>query len=177
MRNIFSIIALSASITVMSSCSQSAQNENNTTDEGQQPVGNVQIANPWTDHASLEEAAQSAGRSMNVPESLAFDKKVVYRSIKGKMLEIIIGEDENELRLRSSAGKDDNSGVYNSATPKTVKIDVEGLNQDVVFRVNSDGLCESAYWLVGDEVQSLSTRKLVPESVMYMLVVNVLSAQ
>ena len=169
MRIIFSIIALSASITVISSCSQSAQNENNTTDEGQQPVGNVQIANPWTDHASLEEAAQSAGRSMNVPERLAFDKKVVYRSI--------IGEDENELRLRSSAGKDDNSGVYNSATPKTVKIDVEGLNQDVVFRVNSDGLCESAYWLVGDEVQSLSTRKLVPESVMYMLVVNVLSAQ
>lgn len=83
----------------------------------------MQIANPWSDFDSLEEAKADAGVEITLPESyLGFDHRI-YRSMHGEMLEIIYQDAEGQegFRIRKSRGSEDISGDYTSyAQEKTL---------------------------------------------------------
>ncbi len=118
----------------------------------------VGIANPWTDCANLSEAQTIAGRTLRLPEEIAENKQVVYRAMQGNTLELVIGTNDDEIRLRRSTGKADNSGVYDSSNERQMSIS----GQNVTLRENEDGTTQVIYWFLADETVSISSRKPQP---------------
>ena len=84
----------------------------------------AQLANPFTDTDTLEEAQEIAGFEIEVPAAVSLYTVVSYRAIEGEMLEIIFSDRKGEegYRIRKAAGEDDISGDYNEyAKEKTVR--------------------------------------------------------
>lgn len=85
----------------------------------------MQIANPWSEFDSLEEAEADAGVEITLPESYQGFNHRIYRSMQGEMLEVIYQDADGQegFRIRKSRGSEDISGDYNSYTQKkTLKI-------------------------------------------------------
>ena len=83
----------------------------------------MQIANPWSEFDSLEEAEADALLQIKLPESYQnFDHRI-YRSMHGEMLEIIYqnADGQEGFRIRKSHDVGDISGDYTSyAQEKTL---------------------------------------------------------
>ena len=83
----------------------------------------VQIANPWSEFDSLEEAEADADVEIALPESYQrFDHRI-YRAMRGEMLEVIYQDADGQegFRIRKSRGSEDISGDYTSyAQEKTL---------------------------------------------------------
>ena len=75
----------------------------------------VNMINPFTDSASLEEAERLAGFSIALPEKIEDSTTRMYRSMEQTLLEVIYeNEEENEIaRVRKGIGEADISGDYN----------------------------------------------------------------
>ena len=85
----------------------------------------AQLANPFTDTDTLEEAQEIAGFEMEVPAAVSPYTVVSYRAIEVEMLEVIFSDRKGEegYRIRKAAGEDDISGDYNEyAKEKTVRL-------------------------------------------------------
>ncbi len=85
----------------------------------------MQIANPWSEFDSLEEAEADAGIEIELPESYQGFNHRIYRSMQGEMLEIIYQDADGKegFRIRKSRDAGDISGDYNSyAQKKTLEI-------------------------------------------------------
>ena len=85
----------------------------------------AQIANPFTDTKTMEEAQEIAGFDMQVPDAEDPYTVVNYRAVEGEMLEIIFRDRNGEegYRIRKAAGEDDISGDYNEyAKEKTIRL-------------------------------------------------------
>lgn len=120
----------------------------------------VQLANPYFDFSSLEEAADMAGFSMTLPDAEELPDwiiKIDYRATKSDLMEIIYAGDENytkEIRLRKAiTDQDDISGDYNTYEEEPV-IEIEGKN--IKVRIN-DGKYYVATWKDNGFAYSLST--------------------
>ena len=82
----------------------------------------MQMANPWIDYQSLEEAAAAADVSIAIPEKALSEldaEAANYRAIPGSLLEVICRNQAGDevLRIRkapASAEDGDISGDYNS---------------------------------------------------------------
>ena len=110
----------------------------------------AQIANPFTDTKTLEEAQEIAGFDMQVPDAAAPYTVVNYRAVEGEMLEIIFRDRKGEegYRIRKAAGEDDISGDYNEyAKEKTILLS-DGTK--VTLRGNKDDEWSVAVWTAED---------------------------
>lgn len=117
----------------------------------------AQIANPFTDTKTLEEAQEIAGFDMQVPDAAAPYTVVNYRAVEGEMLEIIFRDRKGEegYRIRKAAGEDDISGDYNEyAKEKTIllsdgtKVTLRGDKEDewsVAVWTTEDGEGKDVY--------------------------------
>ena len=115
------------------------------TEQNERPTGGVgggtaQIANPFHTFDTLEEAIESAGVSMKVPEEVDGNPVSAYRSMPGKMLEIIYSSNGGDeyIRIRKAPGEDDISGnysaeVYDEETLEMGEIKVETESKDGVL--------------------------------------------
>ena len=85
----------------------------------------MQIANPWSDFNTLEEAEADAGVEITLPEGYqGFDHRI-YRAMHGEMIEVIYQDVDGQegFRIRKSRGSDDISGDYTVyAQTKTLEI-------------------------------------------------------
>ena len=85
------------------------------------------IANPWLDSSTLSDAEKDAGFDITIPESFLDYNAGIFRSMTGKMLEIIYNDaaSHEAFRIRKSNAKDqDISGDYSSyENERTVIID------------------------------------------------------
>lgn len=83
----------------------------------------MQIANPWSEFDSLEEAEADADVEIALPESYQrFDHRI-YRAMRGEMLEVIYQDADGQegFRIRKSHDVGDISGDYTSyAQEKTL---------------------------------------------------------
>ncbi len=77
-------------------------------------TGNIQIANPFVDYDSLEEAAKAAGFGMDAPARVEGFDETLIQLMSGKMLQVIYSSGDDRLLVRKAAGSDDISGDYNS---------------------------------------------------------------
>lgn len=73
--------------------------------------GQMQIANPFTDCETLEEAAEITGFSLKLPAEI---EETAIRVMDGTMIEVICTGIGEELRFRKAAGSEDISGDYNT---------------------------------------------------------------
>ena len=136
----------------------------------------AQIANPWIDAESLEEAEEAAGFTIGIPEAEEPYTTLIYRAMEGEMLEIIFveyegseeGDDAEEdddgneykegFRIRKARGEDDISGDYNTyAEGKIISLE-DGTK--VTLRGNRKDSWSVAVWTVlpeeGEETQAYS---------------------
>ena len=110
----------------------------------------AQIANPFTDTKTLEEAQEIAGFDLQVPDAAAPYTVVNYRAVEGEMLEIIFRDRKGEegYRIRKAAGEDDISGDYNEyAKEKTIRLS-DGTK--VTLRGDKDDEWSVAVWTAED---------------------------
>ena len=75
----------------------------------------VQIANPWKDWTSLEEAEQAVGFSFGLPDKIN-DRYTAhtFRTMNNTLLEVVYGDGESKVWVRKQKGEgQDISGDYN----------------------------------------------------------------
>ena len=111
----------------------------------------AQLANPFTDTDTLEEAQEIAGFEMEVPAAVSPYTAVSYRAIEGEMLEIIFSDRKGEegYRIRKAAGEDDISGDYNEdAKEKTIRLS-DGTK--VTLRGDKENAWSVAVWTLDEE--------------------------
>lgn len=83
----------------------------------------VQIANPWSEFDSLEEAEADADVELTLPESYQHFDHRIYRAMHGEMIEVIYQDADGQegFRIRKSHDVGDISGDYTSyAQEKTL---------------------------------------------------------
>lgn len=119
----------------------------------------VQLPNPFTEYDSLEEAAEAAGFSMTVPETVDGCSERVFRVLgaggEDAMLEVICRDGEageREVRIRKAPGAEDISGDYNQYA-QSETVDVGGL--EVTMR-GDNGLVRLAAWTADGCTYSLA---------------------
>ncbi len=86
------------------------------------PMG-MQIANPWSDFNTLEEAEADADVELTLPESYQHFDHRIYRAMHGEMIEVIYQDADGQegFRIRKSHDVGDISGDYTSyAQEKTL---------------------------------------------------------
>lgn len=107
---------------------------------------NVEIADPFTECASMDEAAACAGFPLTVPETMNNYSERIIRVMDGEnnfaMIEVIYCNDdenggtdeESEIRIRKATGNEDISGDYtdysenSTVTVENISVSVKGDN-------------------------------------------------
>ena len=113
---------------------------------------NSQIANPWTDCATLAEAEENVGFSLEVPEAIGGYPDKVIRTLEKEMIEVIYKNDDGSITIRKGNGSDDISGDYNTYS-ESQNISVG--DYDVTARGNDEKVM-LATWISGDYSYSVN---------------------
>lgn len=122
---------------------------------------NVEIPNPVTDVASLREAAETAGFSLEVPQ--------VPDSVQLISNQLIQATYDNGMCIRKAVGDEDISGDYNSYARTETK-DIAGIS--VMFRGREEGFY-LATWTDREYTYSVSVSKAVSGAELAQLVSQV----
>ena len=106
------------------------------------------VANPWTDHDTLEAAEKAVGFELSAPDMIEGYDAPVYRTLSGTMLEILYPGENGEVRIRkqsaTSAVGNDISGDYNEYE-EYAAIVAAGENASVTVS-GSGGAASKAIW-------------------------------
>ena len=113
------------------------------------------IANPFTDYATLDEAAAQAGFTFEVPETVAESAGCLYRVSTDGLFEVVYTDatDAEVARVRKAAGTEDISGDNNEYA-HTEEITVGELT--VTVKGADEGNATLATWVNGDYTYSMS---------------------
>lgn len=125
------------------------------------------IANPFTNCASLEEAEELSGIQLTLPGDLAACEEIVYRAANSEalqLLEVIVDWDGNEIRLRKSPGKEDNSGMYEEFAIAVENADGE---RGLIMKGDGNGLYRLAIWQDGEYSCSISCEEALAQETLY----------
>lgn len=105
------------------------------TEDKTEEIATSQIANPFIDVDSLEEAATMAGFEMIAPESIEGYDGTQIQVIENDLIQVIYGDLEHNVYVRKSTAEDDISGDYNTYTfEKTITED----EIDITVKGNED---------------------------------------
>ena len=110
--------------------------------------GNTQIANPWVDCATLQEAADLVGFDLSVPDGIDGYPDRFIQAIEKDMIQVLYFSakaDEEErvtVLIRKASGERDISGDYNEYR----EISVETVGGADVQLSGNDGLVYNAIW-------------------------------
>ena len=73
----------------------------------------TQIANPWRDYDSLQQAEEAVGFALGLPDETAGGWSAgQFRTMNDRLLEVIYHKGDSKLTLRKAAGSEDISGDY-----------------------------------------------------------------
>jgi hypothetical protein len=109
----------------------------------QEPVSGMQIANPFVEYGSLEEAARAAGFELAVPEAPEGYDETIIQVMDDSMIQVIYRSGDDRLLIRKAAGDEDISGDYNQYTESST-VSVNGA--DVTLR-GDGGKISVATWV------------------------------
>lgn len=112
----------------------------------------AQIPNPWTECATLADAAALTGYDFTVPDSVDGYTDISITVLTDEQLtEVQYTAGNDRLCLRKAPGSDDISGDYNQYAESNA-VDVDG--RSVTLQGN-DGQVQLATWLDGDYTYSI----------------------
>ena len=138
---------------------QESTNNGSVSDSGEDSTGeeeqDTEIANPFVDYETVEEAAEAAGVTFTEPEGLPEGYTFsVARAMEGEMLEVVYADESgNELTIRKAVGTEDCSGDYtayaetNVLTVDTVEVTCSG----------ADGVIQLVTWNDGENAYAISS--------------------
>ena len=109
--------------------------------------GSTEIANPYVDCETLEEAGELAGFDISVPDEIdgGYTQGTI-QAVENAMIQVIYTtEAGEEITLRKGTGTEDISGDYNEYAEENT-LDVDGTS---VTARGSDGLVYAATWTDG----------------------------
>ena len=109
--------------------------------------GSTEIANPYVDCETLEEAGELAGFDISVPEEIdgGYTQGTI-QAVENEMIQVTYTtEAGEEITLRKGTGTGDISGDYNEYAEENT-LDVDGTS---VTARGSDGLVYAATWTDG----------------------------
>ena len=106
------------------------------------------IANPWSEHDTPEAAEKAVGFTLSAPAEIDGYGAPVYRTLSGKLLEILYPAENGEVRIRKQAATDevgnDISGDYNDYQ-EYAAIATASENASITLSGN-EGLYAKAIW-------------------------------
>lgn len=110
-------------------------------------VEEVEIPNPFVTCKTMDEAAETAGFSMELPDRVPnWMDSMEIRAVEESMIEVLYQGGGNQLVLRKGIGAEDISGDYNSYS----ETNTEELNGATVTLKGEDGKVKVAVWCSGD---------------------------
>lgn len=130
----------------LAACGTSGNNTQNDT-TGDTSNSTTEIANPFVDCETLEEAGELAGFDISVPDEIdgGYTQGTI-QAVENEMIQVIYTtEAGEEITLRKGTGTEDISGDYNEYAEENT-LDVDGTS--VTARGN-DGLVYAAAWTDG----------------------------
>lgn len=146
------LLACSALLAVsLAACSQPAAPDAASTPDTA-ASDTTQIPNPWTECATLADAAALTGYDFTVPDSVDGYTDISITVLTDEQLtEVQYSSGNARLCLRKAPGSDDISGDYNQYAESNA-VDVDG--RSVTLQGN-DGQVQLATWLDGDYTYSI----------------------
>ena len=122
---------MAAAVSVTACGGQGSTGETVTVQRSEDFVG---MPNPFTDNATLVEAVDYAGFSIQVPDQISGVSATAFRNLGQEMLEVIYYNGEQEVaRIRKGTGMEDISGDYTkNSDVKSEKI----CDRDVTLKGN-----------------------------------------
>lgn len=149
---------LTAAVALAGCTSQGTADKTATTTAAE--TGSQQIANPYTDYNNLAEAAEAAGFSMDVPESIGTYGTLSYQvcdaGTADAMIQVSYAESEDSdtynYIIRKAAGSDDISGDY-TKYPQQKNMFL-GADETEVWVQGSNGTINLVTWQNGDYTYS-----------------------
>ena len=121
--------------------------------EPAEPVGQVQLANPWKNYDTLADAEHACGLTYPVPENVPAGYAVESHAVmSNRLLEITYRNGEREITVRMQSGDDpDISGVYETflSTETTLQngasVICKRAEDSIVYLVQVSGCSFSIY--------------------------------
>ena len=118
-----------------------------------EPVGQMQIGNPWKSYDSLADAENACSLTFPVPETIPEGYVAEsYRVMSGSLLEVTYLDDETKITVRMKSGSDEDiSGVYENFTKtetfhqNDATVICKQAEDCLVYLVKKDGYCFSIY--------------------------------
>lgn len=121
----------------------------------------VQSGNPYAEYDTLEEAENTIGFEISVPDSYGGYTEPYYAVIEGKILEVqYYNGDDRGMIIRKSRGSEDISGDFNEYNTVT-ETEVNG--NTVTIKGSGDGF-RLALWVSGDYSYSVSVSSGISEN-------------
>lgn len=121
----------------------------------------VQSGNPYAEYDTLEEAENTIGFEISVPDSYGGYTEPYYAVIEGKILEVqYYNGDDRGIIIRKSRGSEDLSGDFNEFDNIT-ETEVNG--NTVTIKGNGDEF-SLALWVSGDYSYSVSVSSGISEN-------------
>lgn len=152
MKKIISLLLSLLMLLTFAACAAKGNTEDKNSNPADEPIAN--LPNPFTEYATLEEAAAAVGFSFTAPASLLNSDAVLYRvSAQDQLLEIVYTLQGTEVaRIRMALGTEDISGDYNEYANVTT-LEVNGLT--ITCKGNGDTIA-TAFWTDGTYAYALS---------------------
>ena len=121
--------------------------------EATEPVGQMQIGNPWKTYTSLADAENASGLILPIPEYIPDGYAArTYQVMNGSLLEVTYKKDESEITVRMQAGNDlDISGVYETfqqietTEQNGASVTRKQAEDCMVYLIHQDGYSYSIY--------------------------------
>lgn len=114
-----------------------------------------ELANPFVEYDTIEEAEKAVGFDLSVPESIdGLSERIIRVDSEDQLIEVIYqnGQDEDqEIRIRKAVGTDEISGDYNEYSQSRT-LDVDGI---AVTVKGDDDLITVATWAQDPYVYSI----------------------
>lgn len=121
----------------------------------------VQYGNPYAEYDTLEEAENTIGFEISVPDSYSEYTEPYYAVIEGKILEVqYYNGDDRGMIISKSRGSEDISGDFNEYNTVT-ETEVNG--NTVTIKGNGDEF-SLALWVSGDYSYSVSVSSGISEN-------------
>ncbi len=113
LKKMFAVIVAGATVFSLVGCQSKTNNDVAKVDEPEIiDTSDNQIANPWSEVKTIDEASAIVGFDFNVPEVIDGKSQSLIMVMSDEEIEVRYGD--NEITLRKAKGSDDISGDYNS---------------------------------------------------------------
>lgn len=126
----------------------------------------TQIANPWTEVETIDEAIKQVGFEFTVPETID-GKEITYIAVLDgdePMIEVIYG---SEITVRKSKSDSDNSGDNNIYSIESIAC---GDKLSYTMKGNTEDIVNNVTWVSGEYSYSIFTSEGIFQSIVDSLV-------